>query len=61
MVIRLGVTGLKKTWLLCFLDLFAGMRQGVAGLGWVTACGVLWDDAANGGNGDPIPGNWYRI
>ena len=57
MVIRLGVTGLKKTWLLCFLDLFAGMRQGVAGLGWVTACGVLSDDAANGGNGDPIPGN----
>ena len=45
-VILLGVTGLKETGLVCFLNLFREGSQWVMGF---VVCGVLLDYCANGG------------
>ena len=60
-IIRLGVTGLKKTGFMCFLDLFGERKKWVVRVGWFNVCEVLWDYGANSGSVDPIPGNWYYL
>ena len=37
-MIRLGVTGLKKTEFLCFLDLLGGRRKRGGGMGLFSVC-----------------------
>ena len=49
MVIRLGVTGLKKTELVYLLDLFEEMGERV---GWFIVCEAPLDDWANDGFGE---------
>ena len=54
-MIRLGVTGLKKTEFLCFLDLFGGRRKRGGGMGLFSVC----DDWANSGCVDVLV--WYKF